>query len=137
VASLKLADFLDEEFLALVRDLADYEGWVSSQTIADAIPIEVRNVGSRLAWMKRYGVVERDTRPGSRTRNDWRLTEAGEALVNARFSKSQATTLSKISDDQLWGLSQELSSRYETVGNAAANLIRRRFTASTVRRKYL
>jgi hypothetical protein len=137
VASLKLADFLDEEFLALVQDLADYEGWVSSQVIANSIPIEVRNVSSRLSWMKRFGVVERDTRPGSRTRYDWRLTEVGEALVKARFSKSQQTALAKITDDQLWALTQDLSSRYEGVGNAAANLIRRRFTASTVRRKYL
>lgn len=135
MASLKLADFLDEEFLALLDDLGDHEGWVSSHTIAEAIPIEVRNVGSRLSWMRRYGVVERDTRPGSPTRNEWRLTQVGVQLVNARFTKSQQTTISSVKDEQLWGLARELSVRYERVDSAAANLIRRRFTASQIKRR--
>ena len=137
MASLRLADFLDEEFLALVADLADYEGWVSTHQIAEAIPIDTRNVGSRLSWMKRYGVVERDPRPGSPTRGHWRLTEAGKAMVEARFSQTQEKTLAGVKDEQLWRLTSIVANRYEGVSEATANLIRRRFTASQTRRKYL
>ena len=138
-ASLRLVDFLDEEFLALVIDNAGYEGWASSREIAEAIDpdaetITTRHVGSRLAWMRRYGVVERDPRPGSPTKGYWRLTEAGEALVKARFSKTQQTALSSVKDEQLWLLSAELGLRYEGVNYATANLVRRRFIAAQKRR---
>lgn len=141
-ASLKLSDFLDEEFLALIVDQANYEGWVSSRVLAESIDpegqtITTRNVGSRLSWLKRYGVVERDPRPGSPTRNQWRLTDVGEEMIKARFSKQQATVIEKLRDEQLWALSQQLSSRYEYVGPTAANLIRRRFSASISRRRLL
>ena len=136
--SLRLVDFLDEEFLALVVDNADYEGWASSKMIAEAIlseEITTRNVGSRLAWMKKYGVVERDTRPG-RTYRHWRLTSAGEALVRARFTKRQTDALHTVSDEQLWRLTAELSDRYEVVDDTTANLVRRRFSAAAQRRRY-
>jgi DNA-binding HxlR family transcriptional regulator len=141
-ASLRLSDFLDEEFLALMLDNASAEGWVSSSELAESIDpdardITPRNVGSRLAWLKRYGVVERDPRPGSPTRNYWRLTPVGVEMINARFTKQQATVIEKLRDEQLWALSQQLSSRYEYVGPTAANLIRRRFSASTTRRRLL
>jgi len=135
-ASLRLVDFLDEEFLALVVDNADHEGWASSQMIAESIGISTRNVGSRLSWMRRYGVVERDTSPGSTTQGFWRLTERGEALVKARFSKGQQTALSSLRDEQLWELATQLSERYETVDDVTANLVRRRFSASAQRRRY-
>jgi DNA-binding HxlR family transcriptional regulator len=140
-ASLRLSDFLDEEFLALVVDHANYEGWVSTRELAEAIDpsgetITTRNVGSRLAWMHRYEVVERDTRPGSPTRYHWRLTEVGEAMIKARFTKQQTTMIENLHDEQLWKLTQSLSHRYEHVDYTAANLIRRRFNASTIRRKY-
>lgn len=135
--SLKLADFLDEEFLALVVDYGDNEGWVSTQELADAIPISTRNVGCRLGWLRKYGVVERDLRDGVPTKNHWRLTEAGVAMVESRFSRQQRTALDGVLDAQLWYLSQELGRRYETVGSmAVANLVRRRFTASSIRRKF-
>ena len=132
--SLKLVDFLDEEFLALVVDNADYEGWASSQTIAESIQISTKNVGSRLSWMRRYGAVERDTRPGSRTQGFWRLTQRGEALVHARFSKGQQTAISSVRDEQLLTLMAELSDRYEAVDGVTANLVRRRFSAAAQRR---
>ena len=135
--SLRLVDFLDEEFLALVVDNADYEGWASSQMIAESVTSEeitTRNVGSRLAWLKRYGVVERDTRPGSRTRGFWRLTQVGEQLVHARFTKGQQTALSSVREEQLWQLAAELGTRYEAANQATAHLVRRRFQASRQRR---
>jgi hypothetical protein len=87
--------------------------------------------------MRRYGVVERDLRVKSPTKGEWRLTEMGEAVVKARFSKAQNTALSSVRDEQLFALAGELAGRYETVGNAAANLVRRRFSASFQRRRYL
>lgn len=133
--SLRLADFSDEEVLALLVDLADNEGWVSSETYAESVQLPIQNVGSRLSWLRRWGVVERDARPGVPTRGFWRLTEMGEAVVQARFSKSQQNAFSSLSDPQLLRAMESLAGQYEAASFSVANLVRRRFLYSTYRRK--
>ena len=58
-------------------------------------------------------------------------------MVKAHFTQGQTKAIDGLKEEQLWGLSQELASRYEAAGYTAANLIRRRFNASVYRRRYL
>ena len=135
-SSLRLADFLDEEVLAIVQDLANYEGYVSSQEFALAVGLEARNVGSRFSWLRKYGVLERNMRPGDPFYRHWRLTEMGEAVVKARFGKAQQTALDNLEETQLPLAMQSIAARYEGSGNRVVmNLIRRRFQASVIRRR--
>jgi hypothetical protein len=133
LSGLTLNEFSDEEFLAKVMD-TNGDGWISTDEISDAINLDVQypnsNVGIRLSWLKRFGVVERDFDTGM-----WRVTKIGQDLVTAKFSSPAAKAIDAIDDSQLFLLSQRLSSRYERVNPATANLVRRQFARSTFRRR--
>jgi hypothetical protein len=135
--SLRLADFLDEEVLALVADLAGNEGWVSSREFADAVQLSAQNVGSRFSWLRKYGVLERNLRVGDPHFREWRLTEMGEAVMKAHFGRGQQSAFAALSEEQLPLAMRELASRFEHSDNLVAmNLMRRRFQAGVIRRRY-
>lgn len=124
----------DPEFLARVKDVADKEGWVDTQVLAEALGYDeddVASVAIRCSWMKRYGVMERETRRrlSDGTKNErysqWRLTEVGEAVINAKFSKSQFNALNTISQEQDWLLAQFFNERFTHTDPVVATLMRR------------
>jgi predicted transcriptional regulator len=57
---LTLLDLSDREFLLVVMDASDGDGWADSQDIANLLDVERRNASSRLSWLVRWGVVERE-----------------------------------------------------------------------------
>lgn len=140
VASLQLFEFTDPEFLAVIRDNGDNEGWVSTAELADSIGLRGedrnRNCGSRLSWMRRFGCVERDLQPGSPTKGSWRLTEIGEILINSQMKAAQLRALSDLDDGQLWDASRLLLDLYQQTGDEAAQLIRRSFRVGLHRRGF-
>lgn len=136
---LTLFDFTDEEFLAVMADHADHAGWVSTSMLADAVKLDNkypnRNIGIRLGWYKRYGIVERDQREGSPTKGQWRLTRQGEAVVNAALSRGQKAALDNMGTEQMWHFTQAITNRYVRANDASANLVRRQFRVGEHRRK--
>ena len=135
-ASLRLADFLDEEVLAIVQDLANYEGYVSSQEFAEAVGLETRNVGTRFSWLRKYGVLERNERVGDPFYRHWRLTRIGQGVIEARFGKAQQNALANLDESQLPLAMQVIAARYEGSGNEVVmHLLRRRLQASIIRRR--
>lgn len=98
---LKLEEFSDRELIFRISDLEDDEGWVSTEDFLAAVKIDHTNpkqcVGVRFAWMKRYGVLEKDPKT---TEARWRLTEAGQAVINAGLTKGQQNALEAIAPEQ-------------------------------------
>lgn len=127
--SARLQMFSDREFLQIVSELADEEGWADAEEIAKRIfPSEMRTerrlnavqaVSIRMSWMKRFGVIEQG---GVK---QWGLTEKGEAFARGKFSDALAKRIEGIAEDQLLELTNIVSSRLRSGDPVAVKMMRR------------
>lgn len=143
--SLKLEDYSDHELLALVNDLSDGTGFVTSGAIAEALgqagddlKSPTRNVSIRLAWLKRYGVMEtaEEEIDGKRTRG-WRVTHEGAALLSGSLRKAQQEALEGLTEDRVFALARVFGQRFVNSGGMAAKMMEREFRYATGARKRL
>jgi hypothetical protein len=101
----------DTELLAIVDDLADENGWTSNINVRLQLgenPEEDyrSGVGSRLAWMRRYGWLEQN----AAQRDEHRLTAMGHAILDGgELTKSFVTAFEKLSPAQRVRLTREIS----------------------------
>lgn len=132
--SLTLLDFSDREFLLIVNDCADGDGWADSEHVAAQLDLKSRaSASSRLSWLARWGAVEREhardekgilryTSTGKPVHTQrWRLTEAGAALAFGKLKAGQQKSLDKIDDTQLLEVTRWLSNRTRN-GNVTTKL---------------
>ncbi len=91
----------------------------------------MRCVGIRMAWMKRYGVVEKN----EKKHKSWKLTPTGEALLDGTLGKTQESALEKVKDTQLLHLATAISERYVTADDIGATMMRRAWQYGTHRRR--
>jgi len=99
----------DTELLAIVDDLADENGWTSNLDVRlqmgeDVDTVKHSGVGSRMAWMRRYGWLERadDGRH--------RLTAMGHAILDKpELGRAVETALAKLNPAQRVRLTREIS----------------------------
>ena len=101
----------DPELLGVVDDLGDENGWTHSYDVRIQLgedPDTVRGrsgVGQRLAWMRRYGWLERSDDDGR-----WRLTPMGHAILDApSLTKAVESALPKLNPAQRVQLTRELA----------------------------
>lgn len=100
----------DPELLGIVDDVADEEGWTTTYDVRIQLgedPDEVRHSGvpQRLAWMRRYGWVERSPDTGR-----WRLTPLGQELLDhPNLSRAVESALGKLNSAQRLRLTRELA----------------------------
>jgi len=151
--SANLYVFSDREFLHLVEDVAR-EGWATSHDIAEQIwPKRMAEgadngaaqhakhcVAIRLAWMRRYGCVEkREYSPGEKQEKpgetEWGLTEAGRLFMRGRLSQAQEAALEGSGEDQTLALMSWLATNYRSVSALGANMIRREWMHGAARRR--
>jgi hypothetical protein len=136
VERLTIDDYSDREFLLVLADVADADGWAESHDIADRLDLARKAIASsRLSWLRRWGAVEReherDDNGNLRYHRDgramhtqrWRLTDAGHALAVGSLRKGQESALAKIGDDQLLLVTRWLSER--TRAGVSAKLAQR------------
>lgn len=71
---LSIADYADYELLHVVQD---HEGDTTA-ALAEFLEAEPRSVGSRLSWMRRKALVDRDAKGG------WVLARNGKNLLRTR-----------------------------------------------------
>lgn len=143
--ALRLVDFSDRELLALVVDLEGEEGWVPTESIARTIwpqrtsPDDLMHakasVGTRFAWLKRWGVVEGGRQNGSAAA--WRLTGQGRALVLGRLSQRTQEAVEGAGDDSLMHLGYALAERYIVASGAGAVVMRRAMQFAHERKRAL
>ena len=103
---LSLWGISDTEMLAIVDDLADENGWTATLDVRLQVGENIERVGarsgagSRLAWMRRYGWLEKD--PDSRpSQMRWRLTAMGHAILDGgELTKAMQNALDKLNPAQ-------------------------------------
>ena len=126
--SLKLADYSDKELLGIVADCAGEDGWAHTEDIAKTLGIRNdrphQSVGSRLAWLKRYGVVE----GGSKR---WRLLEIGTVFLNGSIPKVTEKALDGMEPGQLFTVTRLLSRKQRSADKPVGHMLRREWRHGT------
>lgn len=121
---LRIEDFSDREFLLILVDVADEDGWADSEHIAQQMDLTERRIASsRLSWLRRYGAVEREHEQDAdgniryfrdgrvRYTQRWRLTELGRAVAYGRLRKGTETALDRVDEGGLLMVARWLSER--------------------------
>jgi hypothetical protein len=144
--SLRIDDFSDREFLLVVLDHTQDDGWAESLDVSRALGFESRQkAAQRLRWLREYGAVEREAerdhtgaiktwRDGKvRHTQRWRLTRLGEAVAYGRLRKGDETALGRLGDGQLHLVTRWLSERSHG-DTGMAKLIQREWRYGHARR---
>lgn len=133
--SLRLYDYSDRELVAIIDDVADEEGWASRKSVGQTIfPFVASDEGSdrtkhalrcvaiRLAWLRRYGVLDKRLVAGE---SEWTLTEEGHRFLRGKLNAAERRVIEALKEDRLVAATSLLTSRYQRSSPVAANLIRR------------
>jgi predicted transcriptional regulator len=105
------------------------EGSVRTEELAEAIGLTGHNpnVGSRLSWMRRYGMVKR------RKDGLWLLTAGGERVVEARLRAAALDELQALPEEAMVATMASVVSRYRLLDAMTAAMLRREFMFGTQR----
>lgn len=132
----------DTEMLAIVDDVADENGWATTidvrlQLGEDVESRERTGVGIRLAWLRRYGWLEKGetVRVEQADRfthtSEWRLTAIGQALIDhPELTAAMQTALGKLNPAQRVHLTRELGEAGQHGPQEIRDAIRRQFRRS-------
>lgn len=122
--NLRIDTLSDREFLLVVADHLQDDGWADSFDVARAFGFEERKIAAgRFRWLREYGAVEREHerdehgniryhrsgKPMDTQR--WRLTELGEAVAYGQLRKGDESALERLGDAQLPLVTRWLSER--------------------------
>jgi hypothetical protein len=124
-----LYDFRDADVMFRLAEEGDDEGWIETEYLAGALGFNgdhLRNVGIRLGWMRRYGMVERDEKRGL-----WRLSPGGQRVVQARLRAAAVRELEALPEEALIEAMSSVVQRYRFVDAMTAHLLRREFMYGT------
>lgn len=129
-----LHDYSDRELVHLVADMSDDDGWTRPEEIAERAGIgreNARAVAMRLAWMRRYGIVEKNRQHPAR----WSLTEAGEEMVAGhKLNGGTLLALRKLKDHEIVWASHTLAGRFQEAAAPHAVMTRREWQREIRRR---
>ncbi|MCI4361286.1 MAG: hypothetical protein L3J91_06235, partial [Thermoplasmata archaeon] len=126
----------DSELLGIIDDLADENGWVTILDLRLQLGENVERVrhsgvGSRVAWMRRYGWLERDEVGAHR------LTAMGHAiLVNPELSKTVESALERLNPAQRVRLTREIAAGAQGAPDELWAAIRREWQRSSGVRRF-
>lgn len=132
---LRLLDYSDRELLIMVHEVAqEHGGSAPSAEIATALGLTEKertsSVGSRMAAMRRFGVVEKIPK---RNPSEWSLTTLGEALAFGTARKAQLQAIDGSKPEELLLMVREMGKRQYNEAEGARHLIRREWLRSTHR----
>lgn len=121
-----LYDFRDMDILVKLADA----GGATSAEVADMIGLgDAVPMARRLAWMRHFGMLERDDEDGV-----WNLAPGGRRVVQARLKAAQTRTIEAIPDEALVDVMAHVTTRYRLGDPVMATLLRREFAYGTARR---
>lgn len=127
---LSLYDYRDLDLMLKIADEGDDEGWVATRALATALGAEeeekVHGVGIRLAWMRRYGMLDFDEK-----KHLWRLSTGGERVTQARLRAAKATAIMAVPDESLVDVMAHVTTRYRLGDPLMATMLRREFLFGT------
>jgi len=87
-----------------------------------------RHLGTRLAWMRRFGMVERQ---GGKANPTWDLTEAGRRVVWAKKRAALMRELDELPQEELIEVMAHVTARYHRGDEMIARMLRREFVFGT------
>lgn len=124
-----LYEFRDLDLLFQLHEAGDDEGWTETQALAQAIglPDNLQGVGSRLSWMRRYGMTER-SQDGL-----WRPTPGAERVRQARIRAAAQRTLEALPEESMIETMAAVTARYRLADPMIAAMLRREFLFGTKR----
>jgi hypothetical protein len=121
-----LYDFRDLDLMLRLNE----EGEVEAREVSEAIGLGedgTHAVGIRLAWMRRFGMVEFDPE-----KKLWRLSEGGERVTKAKLRAAAARSLIELPDEAMVEVVASVTSHYRHAENPMiAHMLRREFAYGT------
>lgn len=145
---LRLEDLSDREVLLVMLDVADDGGEVDPADVAQRLRITGdhprRAVSSRLAWLKRWGAVDkvfavdehgnvvRNRAGEAKTTQRYRLTSLGERMASGQLRAAQTKALDGIGDEAMLLVTRWLTERSAHGGATVQTLVRREWTYRTL-----
>jgi hypothetical protein len=122
-------DFRD---LDLMFKIAEEPKGIASLDLVEAVGFDAedgaRPIGSRLAWMRRYGMVDKN-------RDDlWQLTRGGSRVLEARLRAPELRRLEELPDEAMIEVMALVTSRFQRKtpnGNLLSTMLRREFLFGT------
>lgn len=105
------------------------EGDLTAAQLADAIGMTGNGMASRLAWMRRFGFVEREA-------GTWGLTAAGSRIVRSKLLAAQTRAIESVPEASLVEVMAHVTVRYREGDVVNAHLLRREFMHGTGRRSW-
>jgi hypothetical protein len=133
--SLTLEEFSDRELLFAFEEHADANGTISSRELSEGLSLSGlknphMNVAIRLGWLKRYGIVYRDSDTGR-----WALTTAGTRLLHGGLRKRESNALEEMEEHSLLAAMDLFGARIIGAGGEAATMASRQWRYAIAQRK--
>lgn len=139
--SLKLSEFSDRELLLNLQDVADEEGYATSDDVAGILGIDHDNpqhcVSARFIWLRLYGALDSDKIKDGENKGKvkWRLSGKGRAMANGQLAPQQERALENIDEDQMIPVVRTIAQRQRTGDETAGHLMRREWYHGTHSRR--
>jgi len=127
-----LYDFRDLDIMYKIDEASNGSG-VDSGELAELMGFDAeeggRNIGIRLAWMRKYGMVAFD----QNTRH-WALSRSGSRVVQAQLKAPELKVVKEMPDEKMIEVMSLVTSRYHRGETMIGNMLRREFLYGTKRR---
>ena len=127
-----LYDFRDLDIMYKIDEAANGAG-VDSRELAELLGFEAeeggKNLGIRLAWMRRYGMVAFDEK--ERT---WSLSPSGDRIARAHVRAPALRAIEKLPDEAFVEVMASVTSRFQRGEATLAHMLRREFLYGTKKR---
>lgn len=122
-----LYDFRDLDLMLTIEERADDEGWAATSDLASSTGFgdNLLPLSRRLAWMRKYGMLDFDER-----KRVWRLTDGGLRVVKAKLKAASHPT-DKVPDEALVEVMADITARYWQADGMTAIMLRREFAYGT------
>jgi len=128
MSRLSMYDVRDFDLMSKLAEEADDRGEISATELAEALGLgdDVKALGIRLAWMKRYGMTAYDD-----GRKTWKLAPGGHRVVAAKRKSAVADRVDAVPEEQLVDVMAHVTTRYRYGDPVIATLLRREFVYGT------
>lgn len=140
--ALRIRDFSDRELLHVMLDESS-DGAVDTRRIAirvfglsdseentAIIQYYTRCVGSRFAWMRRFGLVDKGDTVGT-----WIMSSEGASLISNDLNRSLANSLDSLENDRSLALANRVGLKLVSASDTASTAMKRELLFQIERRK--
>lgn len=124
-----LYDFRDLDIMYHIEELANGAG-VDVHELAEVMGFDAeeggRNMGIRLAWMRRYGMVAFDD-----SSRHWALSKSGKRVVAAQMKAPALKVVQEMPDELMIETMAHVTSRFQRGDTMLGHMLRREFKYGT------